>query len=201
MAIRENKHTVHIDDWVDDIRGSFVGWIQADLPAGSKKEGYRVIYYPVGDANKSWMYKFSTIIGKVAYNVLGDEAVNYTGLKVSDSIYPRSAIEGFNGGVTFSNPNNADDVPHRRVVLKHDINGEAPYAEEFAPGNVQTEAKLADLEEENKKLKQELQAQDIELDELQNKKEDDDSNSGQNRRNDRFNPGQAEILDDENMGY
>jgi hypothetical protein len=198
MAIRENKHTVHIEDWVNGIKGSFINWTPGQMPADKNEAGYRMIYYPVGDANKSWMYKFTTIIGKIAYNIFGEEAVNYTGLKVTDTVYPRSAIEGFNGGVTFTNPNNADDVPHRRVVLKEDKHGNAPYAEEFAPGNRKTESKLSELQEENKKLKQALQAQDIELDELQNMKKDDSNDNGTGSKPD-YDPMDAEILEDQNM--
>lgn len=183
MPITENNFTVHIEDWVNGIKGSFIGWIPAHdkMPADSNEEAYQMVYYPVGDANKSWMYKFSTIVGRVLFNVLGDDAVNYTGMKVTDTVYPKSAIEGFQGGVSFNNPNNADDVPSRRVILYHDKDGNAPYAEKFAPGNTDAQAKIQELKDEKSDLKQKLDAADIQLDELDNKKEKDDDNNGQRR--------------------
>lgn len=200
MALNENKYTVHIEDWVNDIKGSYAGLKDASdkMPAGSNERGYQVKYYPVGDANKSWIYKFTTIVAKAVSNILGDEDVKWSPVKVTKTVYPESAIEGMNKGVSFNNPNNEDDVPERRVILYHDKDGNAPYAEKYAPGNPDTQAKIQELEDKNRDLRQKLDAAGIEIDELENQKEKEEQESSTgNQRNDYFDP--MEVMNDEQL--
>jgi len=202
MGLRKDKRAVKILDFVNDIRGTFVGWVNAShkLPAHKEEDGYQMLFYPHSDANKSWVYKFSTIFSKIAYKFLGEEAVNYTALKKTTTVYPRSAIEGFKGGVTFNQGLEDVGVPEYRVILHHDKDGNAPFADKYAPGSTETQEKVTQLKEDKRKLKQKLDAQDVKTDELEGMVEENETDKNESRSSRRHDPvGMPPSMEDEEI--
>lgn len=177
MALRESKEAVKIDDRVRDIRGTFVGWVDAthELPPGKDMEAYRVAYKPYVDVNKSWIMRFYNIVSELVYNTTGKPM----GIEVSNTIYPKSGIEGFNGGTTVEYDNNNEGgAPEKRVILHEDIYGDAPYLEQTGPESDRRQQKVTRLKEKVNDLQMQLQAEEGKSQELEEEvdREKDSSN-------------------------
>jgi len=182
MGLNDDKEAVKITDCVNDHRGTLIGWVNANerMPTGSKQDGYRMVFYPHKSTSKSFVYKFTTVFGKILYNIMGEQASNITGMKVTDTVYPKSAIEGFPKGKMFNDGKSQEGVPEKRVILKHDKKKEAPFAEKYLPGSPDDSKRITELEEDLREKDQKIRALKSEKDDLdvQVGEEDDTDNRG-----------------------
>lgn len=187
MGVRENKEAVKIDDWVSDIRGSFIGWIDAtdELPPGKNMEAYRIVYSPHVDGNKSWLAKFVSIVGRFLWDV----RENTWAFEVSDNIYPRAGIEGFEGGTTVTGIESESGTPDKRVILREDVDGNRPYMNQVGPGSEGISKTKTELQEKVNELQQALEAEEGKSHELEQQVDrDSDSNRSRNRRGGAYSP-------------
>lgn len=177
MAIRENKEAVKIDDHVNDIRGTLIGWKDAtsETPPGYTEEAYRLVYSPHVDSNRSWLYKIGGWILKALHDTTGSTR----GFEVSNTIYPRSGIEGFPNGTTVNGIEREEGTPDKRVVLKNNIDGESPYIDQVGPGS--DGERVSDLKETINDLRMQLEAEETKSEELEEEvgRDSDDSRGRQ----------------------
>lgn len=178
MAIRENKQAVKIDDWVSDIRGTFIGFEDAtdETPPDYNEEAYRVIYSKHDDVGDSILGKFFgkivTVVGSFAYDAFGSTYA----FEVSENIYPKSAIEGFPRGTTVTGIPREVSTPDKRVVLKNNVKGDRPYMDKVGP-EVDAE-RVSDLKERINELEQMLEAEEGKAHELEQQVDRDKDKSG-----------------------
>lgn len=178
MGIRENKEAVKIDDWVSDIRGSFIGFEDAteETPPDYNEEAFRVVYSKHNDVGNSilgqFMGKIVSVVGGFFYDALGKTWA----FEVSETIYPRSAIEGFPNGTTVTGIPREVSTPDKRVVLKNNINGERPYMDKIGP---ESDSELVSKKQERiNELEQMLEAEEGKTHELEQQVDrDEDKNS------------------------
>lgn len=177
MGVTDEKEAVKITDCVNDHRGTLIGWVDASNRT-KNQEAYQPVFYEHKSTSKSWFLKFTTIGGKLLYKVFGEDAVNYSNIVISDTAYPRSAIEGFPNGVMFNEAQDTAGVPEKRVVLKHDIDGNAPFAEKYLPGSPKDSKRVTELEKEKQELRDEIDAMKANMSDLQVQVgEDDDTDN------------------------
>lgn len=156
--VGSNKEAVKIDDWVSDIRGSFVGWVDAtdETPPDFNGEAFRLVYSPHVATNKSWIFKVGSVLARLAFEGFGSTRF----LEVSNAVYPKSAIEGFEGGTTVSGVPHDKGTPDKRVVLKNDVEGNRPYMREVGPGNDGDDKTKSELQDRINELEMELKAEE-----------------------------------------
>lgn len=178
MAIGKNKEAVKIDDWVHDIRGTLIGWIDAtdETPPGFNEEAVRVVYAPHSDSSKSIIKKAVAPVGKFLFDAFGDT----TAFEVSDGIYPKSAIEGFPDGTTVHGFRKEVATPEKRVILKNDVDGNRPYMDLVGPESEGNQKKVSELQDKINDLKMQLDAEESKTQELeqQTEREEGDSKRG-----------------------
>jgi hypothetical protein len=186
MAIREDKITVRIKDFVDGREGTFLKWKDAThkMPSGSNEKGYRMYYYPDKEGTNSIIVKLSAMIAKTIFSVSEDKAKAFTDIQLTRKVYPKSGIKGFNGGTTFENPDNVDDTPDKFVVLLEDRDGKSHFMDEHGPTSENYLKKYREMKEKKENLEQQLEGQDVEMKELEDKVGDDEDND--NRRQDPY---------------
>lgn len=176
MGITRVKKRVWIDDGVNDINGVLVGWIDRTDKVKKDVEAFSPVYKKPEDTSKSLLYKVLGGLFKAAWKVTGSEELANKAFEVSDTIYPKSAIDGFPSGKTVTNVPGQEGTPEYRVVLREDINGKSYYQDQVwktSDGKSVAEIK-SDLEE----TKQRLNAVRSERDELREEvgREDDSKN-------------------------
>lgn len=182
MGIR-NKEAVKIDDWVSDIRGTVVGWIDAtdETPPDFNEEAYRLVYSKHVGSNKSWITKFTSIIASFMFDAFDKP----WGFQVSDKIYPKSAIEGFPRGTTVSGIEREAGTPDKRVILKNDVQGRRTYMEAVGP---ETDSqRVSELQSRINELQMKLDAEEGKNQEL-SEQVDRESDSNRSRNRTRYGP-------------
>lgn len=186
MGFRENKITVRIKDFVDGREGTFLGWKNAThkMPSGQNEKGYQMYYYPDSEGTNSIIVKLTAIFSKLVFKGSREKAVGMTPIKLTKKVYPESGIEGFDGGTTFNNPDSAEDVPDKFVVLHEDSQERSKFIDEFGPGNENYAEKYRKEKNKRKDLEQKLEAVDVEISELEDKVGDDDDDKNSRRAND-----------------
>jgi len=191
--MKNDEEAVKIDDWVSDIRGSFIGWKDAtdETPPDFNGEAYRLIYSKHVDGAESYLSKITSVVGRFLFDAFD----NTWAFEVSDNIYPKSAIEGFNGGKTVSGVKHETGTPDKRVILKNDIDGDRPYMERVGPGNVGDSERISDLKDTINNLRQQLEAEQGKTHELEQQVDRDEDSSQRNS----YGPEHYDEYD-ENMG-
>lgn len=177
MASLRNKEAVKIDDWVSDIRGSLVGWIDAtdETPPEFEGEAKKLVYSKHKSTNKSWIYKLFGWIGKLAFEVNGSTFA----FEVSEKSYPKSAIHGYPDGTTVTGIEKEAGTPDKRVILMNDVHGNRPYMREVGPENTGIEKTKSELQERINELEMMLDAEENKNQELsQEVDRENDSSTG-----------------------
>lgn len=200
MAIRDDKITVRIKDFVDGREGTFLKWKDAThkMNSGANENGYQMYYYPDKEGTNSIIVKISAMIAKTIFSISEEKAKAFTDVKLTRKVYPKSGIKGFNGGTTFENPDNVEDTPDKFVVLLEDRDGNSHFMDEHGPSSENYLKKYREMKEEKENLEQQLEGQDVEMKELEDKVGEDDDKKNQNR--DQFGLPTGMIADDEMEG-
>lgn len=200
MAIREDKITVRIKDFVDGREGTFLKWKDAThkMPSGSNENGYRMYYYPDKEGTNSIIVKLSAMFAKTLFSISEEKAKAFTDVKLTKKVYPKSGIKGFNGGTTFENPDNVENAPDKFVVLLEDREGNSHFMDEHGPSSENYLQKYRKMKEEKENLEQQLEGKDVEMSELEDKVGDDDDNKNKSR--DQWGLPNDMIADDEVQG-
>jgi len=202
MGIRENKEAVKIDDWVSDIRGSFIGFEDAteETPPDYNEEAFRVVYSKHNDVGNSilgqFMGKIVSVVGGLFYDALGKTWA----FEVSENIYPKSAIEGFPNGTTVTGIPREVSTPDKRVVLKNNIAGERPYMDKIGP---ESDSELVSKKQERiNDLEQQIEAMEGKTHELEQQVDRDEDKNGSRSRYgpDHYNGMNPEGMEGEHYG-
>lgn len=185
MGVRGNKEAVKIDDWVNDTRGSLIGWIDAteDTPPDKNVKAYRMVYSKHSDSNKSVIQKITSGIAKFLFDGFGST----WGFEVTDTIYPESAIDGFPDGKTVHGISKEEGTPEKRVILKNDIDGKRSYMNQVGPESKGNSQRVSELKERVNELEMQLDAEETKSHELE-EQVDRDKDSKKQRRRSRFSP-------------
>lgn len=188
--VMENKEAVKIDDWVNDIRGSFICWIEAtdETPATVNENCYRMVYSPHKDSGASLVYKFVGVVGKILVKLGRKDNFAF---EVSETIYPRSAIEGFDGGTTVSGVPREKGTPDKRVILRNDVHGNRPYMSQVGPGSEGIEKTKSELQGRINELEMEIDALEGQAHELE---EQVDRDKGGSTRGSGYGPENYDVM-------
>lgn len=178
MGIRENKEAVKIDDWVHDVRGSLIGWVNAtdEAPADFNGEAVRMVYSPHSDASKSWLKKLFAGVARFAFDAFGSTY----GFEVTDDIYPKNAIDGYPDGMTVNGFSKEIGTPDKRVILRNNVEGQRKYMDAVGPESDNIDKTRSELQERIDELEMMLEAEESKNDELSEQvdREEGSSNNG-----------------------
>lgn len=192
MGLKENKEAVKIDDWVHDIRGTLVGWVDAtpETPPGFNEEAVRLVYAPHSDSSKSIIKKFVAPVGRFLFDAFGNTAA----FEVSEAIYPKSAIDGYPDGKTVDGFSKEAGTPEKRVILKNDVSGMRSYMDSVGPDSEGNKQKVSELKDKINDLKMQLQAEESKAQELEQEVDRDEGKS-KRRRSRRWGPDEYDMAD------
>jgi hypothetical protein len=184
MGFRKDKQAVKIDDWVSDTRGSLIGWIDAteDTPPGYEEEAVKAVYSTHSDVGNSifgqLLGKMVSVAGRFSFDAFGSTWA----FEVTDTMYPKSAIDGYPDGTTVTGIDKEAGTPDKRVVLRNDIHGHRPYMNQVGPGNDGIEKTKSEMQETINNLQQQLDAEEGKTHELEQQVDrDEDKNSSSSR--------------------
>lgn len=178
--VGKNKEAVKIDDWHNDIRGTLIGWVDAtdECPADFNGVGKRVVYAPHSDSSKSLLKKLTAPVAKFLFDAFDDPS----GFKVSNSIYPKSAIDGYPNGMTVNGMDMSEEgTPDKRVILKNTVEGDRSYMEQVGPGSQGNKQKVSELKDRINELEMALQAEEGKSHELEQEVDREEGKSKRRR--------------------
>lgn len=182
MGFRKDKQAVKIDDRVNDIRGTLVGWIEAtdETPPNVNEEAYRIVYSTHKDRNVPILHNLLSAISKWVFK----NTEKTLGLEKSEEIYPRSAIEGYPDGKTVNNIKKEAGTPDKRVILHNNIRGESTYMDETGPESQR--GKISELKQKINDLEMALEAEESKSHELEEQVDRENDSNSRNRRSDYY---------------
>lgn len=185
MGLRSETEAVWIDDGVWDMNGVLVGWVDATDEVRENVEAFYLVYKEPVDSNKSWIYKLVGGFYKMLFKLRNSKEFAEKGFNVSPEPIPKPGIEGFPNGKTVDAVRKADSSPEKRVIIKEDLDGDAPYAESVWDRDSDSES-IAKLKERNEDLRQRLQAEEGKTEELKQENEREKKDGRSNRHSDLY---------------